>query len=256
LSLAVAVAGSAACSLIAGLSDEYSTPRLVSDAAPADAPIVDVASTDVRSEDAFDAGLPASCSELLARDPRLLGNSGTRDIYPGGRGVEAPVHVFCEMSVDDGGWTLIGRSSNLSHAFGWTTNTGTLTDPGPAYSIDVVALGLAFREVMISTRDPFQYIPADHAYKLTVPDNFATAYLDAAFATTNVVTLVGGCVPEGGPRMLSYLGLTAGTDGFFFRDNPQDDFHTGLVSTAFDVLYSDCPAGGELNGRQGLIFVR
>ncbi len=50
---------------------------------------------------------PASCREVLARDP-----SATNAVYvvdPDGAGPEAPLSVLCEMKTAGGGWTLVAR---------------------------------------------------------------------------------------------------------------------------------------------------
>jgi hypothetical protein len=63
--------------------------------------------------------------------------------------------------------------------------------------------------------------------------------------------------------MQSFIGYTQRSDLFFFRDNDQFDeqFRYGLFPDRWDAndtegTVDDCHRGGNLDNRQGMIFVR
>jgi len=71
--------------------------------------------------------ITTSCSQILALDAGS--QSGTYDIDPDGEGGNEAYDVFCEMELDDGGWTLVmsintadGHLSLLKDNI-WTTHT-------------------------------------------------------------------------------------------------------------------------------------
>jgi hypothetical protein len=198
---------------------------------------------------------PVSCADLLARDPSLRGHSDRYTIDPDGPSGKPALIVYCEMAVDDGGWTLIARSSVKAAAFGWTSPNGDIADVGAAYAIDVMDAGLSFGEVMVADRAPYEYEPSAHAYAFAVAPNFVATHLNAPFATA-VRTVLGDCTIDGGPTSLRYAGYTGLTDHFFFGDNPGSSTGTGLGSDVFKMTGSDCATGASLDGQQGLVYVR
>lgn len=188
----------------------------------------------------FDIGASKSCKEILARDPSTRGKSGAYSL-----------DLYCEMVLDGGGWTLVGRSAKGGNGpFGWTSNAGTIADLTKPYSKDVVGAGLVFSEVMIADRDP-----TTRAYKHPVPADFLT-HTNDRIRSGKIVTLLGDCAPVPPPSMLNYIGETGFTDTFFFRDIDDDYQHRGLRPDKWDLAYSTCLLGASLDEKQGLIFVR
>ena len=200
--------------------------------------------------------MTASCKELLIAAPSTAGHNGLYEIDPDGTGPNAPVTVFCEMSLDQGGWTLVGRSAGSAIPFGWSTDTGSPTDMSLPYSLNVARLGLPFSQLLVSGADGISLDAAVRAYRVGVPVPFVGPYADAGVATSATATLFGDCNPAGGPTMLKSAGWTAQTDVFFLRDVKGIDQTKGLLSTGFDLTYDDCPKGGNLNKTAGLLFVR
>jgi hypothetical protein len=230
------------------------------------APVGDATGTGDDARAPADSGeasspLATSCKTLLAATPSTLGKNGLYTIDPDGAGTKPHLTVYCEMSLDGGGWTLVGRSApGGAPPFGWTTATGTPSDLAAPYSLDTTAVGLVFSEVLLADQAAGSLDAGTRAYKVSVPADFVTKYLDAAIATTPVTTVLGPCKPAGaGPTMLSNAGGTSVTDSFFFRDNRTFNDPTlrfGLLAHGFDTYYTSCGQGADLKGLQGLVFVR
>jgi hypothetical protein len=66
---------------------------------------------------------PASCREILAKDPAA--ENGTYLIDPDGRGAAMPMQVSCDMK--SGGWTVIARDDFQSGQTGWSGANGVST---------------------------------------------------------------------------------------------------------------------------------
>lgn len=201
------------------------------------------------SRDASDAGdasfdfvTARSCKEIVERDPATRGKSGAYS-----------PELFCEMEFDNGGWTLVGRSaSNGAGAFGWTSRAGTIADLTKPYSKDVAGAGFAFSEILITDKPPLT-----RAYKLPVPVDFLTAHPNNRLATNGVVTLLGNCTPDPAKSMFKFIGETARTNVFFFRDVNSSDQLYGLRPDGWSLAYADdCERAGLLDNKQGFIFVR
>lgn len=199
------------------------------------------------SVDALDASRASSCRELLTQNPSLRGKSETYEISVGDAGT---VRVHCDMTLDDGGWTLIGRSGTevpgTPPPFGWSGATGSVDALNLPYSLDVVAHPIAFTEVLVATRD------VTRAYKFPVAPSFLATPATKTTPTGTVITLAGDC---GAPPMLK--NAAPGLENiFFFRDIPDLGQRRGLTPGGFDLSYRDECRGGFLDGQQGVILVR
>ncbi len=56
--------------------------------------------------------------------------------------------------------------------------------------------------------------------------------------------------------MFTYAGYTDMVDTFWFRNKNANNAAFGLNSDLFSTFFDDCPNGGELDGKQGMIMVR
>lgn len=98
------------------------------------------------------AALHKNCLSILRSSTAALPN-GTYTIYPFGD----PISVWCDMTTDDGGWTLVARlPATESNAFLWNHTDHDLASlalgpgsPGPAIfatqHVNTLAMGTTYR---------------------------------------------------------------------------------------------------------------
>lgn len=197
--------------------------------------------------------VPTDCAALLAVAPGAP--SGLWLIDPDGAGGAAPFQVWCDMVIDSGGWTLVGRSeSGGGGSMGWRqTNGSPAVDTAP-YSMDVESSGLVFTQILFGNYTTGKTL-GPNAYRHDVPANLLTAFGNSAFDTAAAPTVIlGGCSPLAG-AMFRWIGRTNRTDTFFFRDNAGDS-NFGLRNNQWGLNFTNCTQAGNLNGDQGMLFVR
>jgi hypothetical protein len=198
-------------------------------------------------------GHHASCRQL--HEARADLESGLYEVDVDGAGGEAaPVRVWCDMDLDSGGWTLVGRTAGSRDGgpFGWTSPRGAVDDDGAPYALGLGS-ALGFSEILVGRRGPGKTW-GGNVYRVTVGANFLE--LHRTLAQVFPVTVVrGGCTPDGGPAMLRFWGHTSATDHFFFRDSATLDLY-GMRPHEFSVNYGDCTNGGDLHRTEGMIMVR
>lgn len=209
------------------------------------APATDTGSTGEPPQSSY------SCADVLAADP-----SATTGIHTILRASDdARIDVWCEMTLEGGGWTLVGRSAMGPQVpFGWGVSRGTLGDEASPYSLDAIEAQLPFSQILVGTSEGFATL-IEHAYVIDVPAGFLEAYGDAAYEHDGADAVIGGCMPPEGPAMLGFVGYTDDQSAFFFRDNA-DAMTYGLFSNRMWTLYDDCNQGGMLDGTQAALFVR
>ncbi len=198
--------------------------------------------------------LPASCRELLAEDPARGGQNGIYALFRSDGDVIVSRRVWCDMTTDGGGWTLVGRSAAGRHdgvAFGWRSRTGFVDDFAAPYALD--ATGLAFTEILVGDHGGGMTW-ATHAYRLAVPPDLLEAYRDSAAEVAEIVPVLGACSGDPPIQMLAWVGHTGRDDHFFLRDHPEV-VNFGLFPGGFNLAYHDC-RGGLLDWAQGMIAVR
>jgi hypothetical protein len=199
-----------------------------------------------------------SCNELHVAHPELPGGVYEIDTDGDSVGPRLPFEVYCDMAAGGGGWTLVGRSTtgvSASVAFGWKSATGSVHDDSQPYSLNAEGAGLLFAEILVGSYSSGK-IWGDHAYKMQVPSDFLSSYSNSSYQIPGgATTVIGDCTPSGGPTMLRRAGYTNKTTRFHFRDQG-GDYDVGLRATGFNTYYNDCNRGADLNGLQGMIFVR
>ncbi len=194
-----------------------------------------------------------SCADILAANPQSP--SGP---YPIADQFGATVRVHCDMDMDGGGWTLVGRSvdENVQQGnFGWSQRRGDVTDLDVPYSLGVFEAGIEFDELLVGEwSSGYQW--GEHVYRVEAGPGFLQHTNDAV--GTVVTTVAGDCTPDGGPGMFHFAGHTSDTSRFWFRDS--DDYQPfGLAADDFNLYWSAinrCSKAGNLSGDAGMIFVR
>jgi len=215
-----------------------------------DAPPADVAPGDGPGDGPAGDGAPVparSCRDLKDREPAAAD------------GVEVRVH--CEMGLDSGGWTLVGRAVGPASSvpFGWALPAGQVDNDGVPYSLGSLSLSIPFTEVLFARYTNGKKI-GHHAFKVTVPVDFTTNCRTVGCDIVGTPTAVlGNCDPTNGPTMLTHLGYLAHTNSFWARDKvegPGADLHWGLYTDVFRLNGTDCQGTGQLGSQPGMVFVR
>ncbi len=224
--------------------DTLTTPDAAVDLGPDLAAPIDMAMVeDTALEPDLPVVLPTATSCVEIRDRGLA--TGTHTVLVGG--VETP--VWCDLDVEGGGWMLVGRSAvdAQSTSFGWRSNTGTIANPASPYSLAVT--DRPFTELLIGNVAAAQEL-GDRVYRIGAPDGFWTA-CTAAPCSVTVAVVRGACANV---VMFNRMGFNERNDQFWFRD-AIEGFTYGLLPNGISTYFDDC-LGGEVNGQQGLLFIR
>lgn len=200
-----------------------------------------------------------SCADLLQNRPELKGQDGEYTLTL----ANGAVSVWCDMTTNGGGYTLVARStaSGGSDGFGWRAATGSITVDSAPYSLDLQTHPVPFTEILIGEAMPDSKAWGAHVFAVFVPKDFLS-HGQASVPLTDP-SVIRGCAPNLNVHiwMFNFAGFTANTDDiFFFRD--QDIYQPmGLADDGFHLADAccggnNCDRSVELNGKQGMLMVR
>lgn len=193
----------------------------------------------------------ASCKDLHDNGGALGATNGVYSVGPGG----AEYMAYCEMTVAEGGWTLVGQSgSGATTGFGWKSATGTVTDTDGAYSLDAIGHGVPMTEALLVTG---RRTSIDAVYQVKLPGGFPNGFENKSAAVASVTKIANaGCTSIATPTMMNFTGYTSLTGQFYFRD-VNGNFGSGLVPAHWDLYYTNnCTSAGKFTYQPGMLFVR
>lgn len=194
------------------------------------------------------ANTQGSCKRL--KDVWTGKTSGYYSIYPDG---STPIGVYCDMNVDGGGWTLIGRSVAAwsSSNFGYAFSDGVVTDDTVPYSYGLIAARIFyFREVLFWSYTKWKNI-STNIYKKEFLNNFS--YYGSIWENLATTIVQSQCLPSQ-LTGIAYMWHTVQNGNFFLWSSSSYSWSIWLTASWF--LYWVWCAAWNLETNQGMILVR
>jgi hypothetical protein len=168
------------------------------------------------------------------------------------------VDHYCEMVIDGGGWTLVGRSAEggSSIEFGWFARDGAIEDLSAPYSLGLGLDDTWVSEILLgkSTADGLSL--TEKAYVLALPaGGFPAAHRTDSVEGTLTLFESKNC-DNPAPSELSHAGQTMATNRFSLSDEGAST-GTGLFASGFNFNDNNCSTAANLeDSTTGIIFAR